>query len=503
MPPKRPLPIKHLAAAAAVGLIACAAALPLRDPSPKLPPSAPVSAAPPHEDGPPPIPKPCSLHFTDGEGVNALERVVRDAVLRARFEDALDIGPIEGGCGQTDDPDAGACSASPLPHRPSVDVAVIAFHPGCPTTYANVMMGRHFEGVRVIRRDPSTLAARGVRHRAWDQKRWDKKGGAEPPSAAREDPILRTPKDPTAVDFVVPYPASSFKVMVAVKALQLVDRSALELDDPIGIGEQTRPLRAWMEDMITWSDDTSTQAIVKKLHDLGAMDTFNETFEDLGLSTLQINGTDKKTGRGWHPGKIHMTAWDTARLLWLLEERPPSGAMVRETPLWNAPSGKRVNVGFLSQESKTMLLDWLAAQAYHDVLSATSLCGVPAAPRGIPALLPSRWLGPSGGMRIDPARIPAITTCNEQARVTFAHKTGLTLNFGSDVGIVRGIPGRAERHYIITFFSNLGYRAVDEPSVPRPSPCQAQGICYTRRIAAMAAQIDGAIAEAVEPTRAR
>ena len=83
--------------------------------------------------------------------------------------------------------------------------------------------------------------------------------------------------------------------------------------------------------------------------------------------------------------------------------------------------------------------------------------------------------------------------------MTFAHKTGLTENFGSDAGIVRGIPGRARRHYIVSFFSNLGYRYTDADKASDADPCRNLGICYTQRIAALGSAIDAALRAALEP----
>jgi len=168
-----------------------------------------------------------------------------------------------------------------------------------------------------------------------------------------------------------------------------------------------------------------------------------------------------------------MSAWDTARLLWLLDPDAPS-------PAWKTPAGAPVDAGFLKPESRRLLLDLLAEQAFHDALSTTALCKMPRTRKGIPALMPERWIDGEGRPVVAIGRgvadrlvaadagTPAdelgadVRECNAQAEVTFAHKTGLTENFGSDVGIVRGIPGRARRHYIVSFFSNLGFSWPDQ-----------------------------------------
>jgi hypothetical protein len=300
-----------------------------------------------------------------------------------------------------------------------------------------------------------------------------------------------------------------FKLLIAVKILELVDRGVLGIADRVVLGRRTRTTREWMADMITVSDDESTRALVKKLHDAGEEDGTNALFAALGLSSLQIHDTSPETGRNWQPGRIHMSAWDTARLLWLLDPDAPS-------PAWKTPAGGPVNPGFLGPESRRLLLELLGDQAFHDALSTTALCRMPRTRKGIPALMPERWIDRDGRPVVAIGRGVAdrlvvdagapsdaqgadVRECNARAEVTFAHKTGLTENFGSDAGIVRGIPGRARRHYIVSFFSNLGYRYTDADKASEADPCRDLGICYTQRIAALGAAIDTALRAALEP----
>jgi hypothetical protein len=357
-------------------------------------------------------------------------------------------------------------------------------------TFANAMMSRSAPGVHLASIDPESLAVRGVRYRAWDQARWDAAETDDTAALPDLGDVVPPPAEPSFT-LDVPYPASNFKLLVAVFTLSLVDRGALRLDGEIAFNKKKRPLREWLKDMITWSDDESTQAIVKALHAMKRMEELNPFFARLGLSTLQIHDTSPRNGRNWQPGRIHMTAWDTARLLWLLDpEAPP--------PSW------RVEGAFLRPESRALLMDLLGEQAFHDVLSTTALCGMERTARGIPALYPSRWIGADGRAQVESgAHGGDIRPCNTEAQVTFAHKTGLTLNFGSDAGIVRGIPGRARRHYLIAFFSNLGHRYTDPDKASGPNPCRELGICYTQRIGALGAAIDAALTRVMDPSPAR
>jgi hypothetical protein len=89
----------------------------------------------------------------------------------------------------------------------------------------------------------------------------------------------------------------------------------------------------------------------------------NADFRRLGLDTLQINGTDPRTGGNWQPGKIHWTALDTARLLWLIDGAPDDDV------LWQTPEGDPVTSAELSDSCGTYLKDLLAQQEYNKALT--------------------------------------------------------------------------------------------------------------------------------------
>ncbi|HEY9749532.1 MAG TPA: hypothetical protein V6C63_12685, partial [Allocoleopsis sp.] len=140
----------------------------------------------------------------------------------------------------------------------------------------------------------------------------------------------------------------------------------------------------------------------------------------------------------------------------------------------------------------------LARQGFNEVLSTSNFCNAPNTRPGIPSPVPAEWINPSDGtVTVD--GIPYgqdVRPCNAAAEVSFAHKTGLTFNYGSDAGIVRSLPGKPYRHYVIAFIANLGYRYTDPVFADRTSfPCfdAVGGICYTQRIPAVAKQIDSSI----------
>jgi hypothetical protein len=145
----------------------------------------------------------------------------------------------------------------------------------------------------------------------------------------------------------------------------------------------------------------------------------NDRLADLGLPTLQVNHTQRHGGwrnaDGAGVGQIHMTAWDTVRLLWLLDAQAPP-------PPW-LPAGSRL----LQPATRDRLRAVLAAQQLDEVLSSGSLRGVPGWVAGAP----------------DAPR--------------FAHKTGNTNSYTSDAGIVAAAPdGRG--HAIVAVITSLGRR---------------------------------------------
>lgn len=232
-------------------------------------------------------------------------------------------------------------------HMPNVDVAVIELDAeGRPVAAANVLLSRDYPKGQAVPLDAQTLGAKPVRFTKWDLERWDdKKGWADAPAsddlvAGREGAPLR---------FMAPYPASLFKILIAYRVMRLVDRGELTLDTPYRFLRDTedkgeRPLRAWLEPMIVESNNTATEALVKLLHERGAMEGLNAEYAALGLGTLQVNGTSPVTGRNWQPGSLHMTAMDTAKLFLLINGGPGV--------LWRTREGRAVTAAELSEPAR-------------------------------------------------------------------------------------------------------------------------------------------------------
>lgn len=299
-----------------------------------------------------------------------------------------------------------------------------------------------------------------------------------------------------------PYPASTFKLLVAVQVLRLLDQGRLTLAQrtvnqapgaacieggllPAVGAEPT--ISGALEAMITYSDNTSTCLLLQQLHVMGQLDPssnlLNATFARLGMSTLQINDTDPVTGARWGVGSIDMTAMDTARMLLLLQ----GGRLSLQDRGGVEPDQ------LLSKRSRAILLSLMGQQGFNEVLSTTNWCGLTYPHQGIPAKVPDRWIGADGTVTVD--GIPYgqdVRPCNATAQVRFAHKTGLTENYGSDAGIVTALAGQDGRRYIVTVFTNVGYRYSDASQANTDGfPCfTSPGVCYSEKFADLGKAVD-------------
>jgi len=297
-------------------------------------------------------------------------------------------------------------AGQPVQAFPNIDLAVVRFAPAAAPRWANVMFSReHPQGVAAaieaqagpllgVRFDADLQGAGGVSvawqpGADWQQLPWQLLHGSGP---------LR---------MVAPYPASLLKLMVAVGLGLAVDA-----------GRATWPqVLPTLEPMITVSDNDATDQCVMLLHHTGMVDTLNQRLQQATLHTLQLNRTTSaggwRNGQGSGVGHIHMTAWDTVRLLWLLDADAPPAPWL---PAGHAP--------LLQPTTRDGLRALLARQQLDEILSSGALRDVPGWVPGLPDA-------------------PA-----------FAHKTGTTENYASDAGIVK----LGSTHYLVALLSNLGSR---------------------------------------------
>ncbi|NBU87853.1 MAG: hypothetical protein EBS16_01360 [Betaproteobacteria bacterium] len=374
----------------------------------------------------------------------------------------------------------------PLQAFPSIDLAVVAFPSKGSPVWANVLFSReHPQGV-VAQMAPAAGAILNIRFLA-DLRDAQGVSVAWLPGADWRQWPWRTLAGSGPLDMVAPYPASLLKLMVAVGVGMAVDWGLCRWDQSWPFAGQARTIAQWGEDMIVTSSNESTSALVALLHalglineqpDPGARHALHQAFESRGLLTLRLAGTRKDgawgNAAGAGVGQIQMTAWDTARLLWLLDPRAPLAPWPGASPL-------------LSPQSRDRVLAWLADQGLHEILSSGLLQGLPDHQSGIPAQLPLRWRDGPDAIQVGDRRLPGdVRAWNERSQVTFWHKTGTTENYASDAGIVQGVPPH-QRHYLVALLTNLGTRYASDPSC-----------ATTWRLPMLGAAIDTALATWLE-----
>jgi hypothetical protein len=318
------------------------------------------------------------------------------------------------------------CGGAPVAHFPSIDLAVVSFAPGRPPAWGNVLFSREHPQGLVAAIGDAAGAVHDIRFDA-DQRNADLDSTAWLPEADWCSmtwlPIVAAPG--AAHRVVAPYPASLLKLLVAVGVGLGVDRGA-------------GGWPAALEPMIVVSDNDATTACVGWLHRHDLVELLNARLAELGLATLQLRGTRRDGGwrnaDGAGVGQIHMTAWDTARLLWLLDADAPPAPWL--------PAG----AALLQPATRDHLRGVLSRQQLDEVLSSGSLVGTPGWVEGLPDA------------------------------PHFAHKTGSTANYSSDAGIVR-FEGC---HYIVALISSLGQRYAPHERCASPWRVQALGAAVHR-----------------------
>ncbi len=430
----------------------------------------------------------------DVRGTSKVGRHLRQAMDDLKFQEVLDTAPPSSAQARVQqnpvdkdrDPRARVSTAAapqPIVQQPQLDATVIELdRRGRPVSSGTVLMSPLYKNGVVVPVDRN-LSTTSVRWRQWDDAGWYKNKG--------QGTIDVVPgRENAPIDHMLDYPASVLKLMVNFGVLRLADQGTIKLDDtysyePAQIsslcgGASRKTIRQYMDASLTYSSNGASCALIKMLHDHQAIDPLNQTFQDLGLETLQLKGTNPVNGGRWS-NSITMSSLDTAKLLTLVNGAPGR--------VWTAPNGKPVTSAVLSAESRKFFKDELVQQGFNDMLSSANWCGGDYPAPGIPNAVPSRWIGADGTVTVDGNKFGRdVRPCNEKAEVSFAHKTGWVNNTAADAGIVRALPGKGGRSYVVVVFSNLGTQYVD---AGRPAtPPGIYPFSYTEKFAKLGRLID-------------
>ena len=501
-----------------------------------------------------------------------LNNALMQSVATVDFENVVDLGPTftEDSCPITEPACQHGRAAIGKKKFPQIDLAVIAFQPNCKKNVvgSNVFFSRDFPNGIAATFDPSTAAVNNVKMYRWTQERFDEGRVVKTsPWFEKVPEAWKTPHTPTdllnpeagrgSVSFMSPYPASVFKILVAIRVLQKLEEQgplAQQLDNKFTYDFGTADLtddvtltfRQFLDAMIQWSGNKATAAMIQYLHKKGdivesdlkdqsgypaappKLNKLNELFAKLGLPSLQMNRTRLLDGLWGNRdtmylkdsssvSHISMPAWDTARLLWVM--RTLNSTPDNERPQWSSPgsNGKKLNTSIVSDEIKQLFWANLKNQLFHEVLSNTIHCNQPTGGAfGVPALLPQKWIS-EGQLKLPVGAYPfqfaadelkgdynfskKIGDCQKSAEVEFASKTGLTSVSGSQAGLVKGLSERGfKREYIVVLNSSLGSRFTDSDRLDaeRVIPCFDKTLCYTNRINQLGANIDASLKKWLE-----
>ncbi|WP_216651139.1 serine hydrolase [Actinomadura litoris] len=410
----------------------------------------------------------------DAKRTGKVGQHLRQAIEGLRFQEVLDTAPPSTAQARSarnpvdkelnaDRRVASVAAPQPIAQQPQMDATVIELdRRGRPVSSGTVLMSPLYKDGVVVPVDRN-LSTKSVRWRQWDDAGWYKNKG--------QGTIDVVPgRENAPIDHMLDYPASVLKLMVNFGVLRLVDQGKVKLDDtysyepsPISSlcgGASKKTIRQYMDASLTYSSNAASCALIKMLHDNQAIDPLNQTFQDLGLETLQLKGTNPANGGRWS-NSVTMSSLDTAKLLTLINGAPGR--------VWTAPDGKPVTRAVLSTESRKFFLSELGQQGFNDMLSSANRCGGDYPAPGIPNAVPSRWIGEDGTVTVDGNKFGQdVRPCNAKAEVAFAHKTGWVNNTAADAGIVRALPGKGGRSYVVVVFSNLGTQYVDagRPATP-------------------------------------
>ena len=380
---------------------------------------------------------------------------------------------------------ASAAAAAPLPisQQPQIDASILELDAaGHIVSSGTVLMSPQYpHGVVVpVDTDYHTTA---VRYRQWDDAGWYT-------NHAQGTIDIVPGREAAALDFMSPYPASVLKLMVNFGVLRLVDQGVITLDDtynyqPTTISSLCGPassntIRAYIDASLTASNNAASCALVKMLWDHDAVTGLNQQFQDLGLETLHLANTNPVNGGRWG-NPVTMTSLDTAKLLALINGGPGT--------LWTTPAGVPVTKAALSDSSRALFASELGQQGWNWMLSTTNYCGRGYPVAGIAQTTADRWLAADGTMTVDGNYFGQdVRPCNQAAQVSFKHKTGWVNNSAADAGIVKSLPGKAGRRYIVAVFSNLGDQYQD-PQRPA-TPAGVVPVEYTQKFAQLGQAID-------------
>jgi hypothetical protein len=381
-------------------------------------------------------------------------------------------------------------TALPSPFLPQVDLSVIEISKNNKILAAcNILYDRdHPEGYEVQLNRRTITANNQVSFNVWREERWINPELWNKPPAAID--VITNPPNPI-FSFMLPYPASCLKTMIAFIFMTLVDEGKIKLNSIITYQETGCPpapnnipksnlLSVWLTQMITISENFDQKVLLQYLYLNNELKNSQDKFNNLGLNALKFGPTlNPKCGQNSYDGFFGMGSIDTSKLLLIIFG--VTGV------LWTTLDGKKICADkVLSKKSQKFLQNILYNNAFAEVLNPVGLCGSPYKIQGFKTCVPPQFIGANNNLVVPLPEIGFIldfgydmSNCLKKANTRFAHNTGLTDFAGGDHGYVSKCK-KCNKKYIITIHTSAGKNFADpELANAKPNACDEYNICYS------------------------
>ena len=392
-------------------------------------------------------------------------------------------------------------TALPSPFLVQVDLSVIEISKKNKIIGAcNILYDRDNPEGYEVKLDRKTITANDqISFNIWREDRWKDPVLWNKPPAPID--VITDPPNPK-LRFMLPFPASCLKTMVAFTCMTLVDEGKLTLYSIITYQEKdcepapagvpkSNYLGVWLNQMITISENFSASVLLQYLYLANELEKSQDKFNNIGLNALKFGPPlIPECGKNWYDGFFAMGANDTSKLLLII-----FGVCGK---LWTTLDGKQIYANeILSKKSQKFLQNLLYNYAFAEVLNPVGLCGSPYKIQGFQTKVPPQFIGSNNHLVVylpeDDFTLDFgydMSSCLKEANTQFAHKTGLTEFAGGDHGYVRTIK-HCNKKYIITLHTSAGSKFADpELANAKPDACTEYGICYSNAFSKIADNIN-------------
>lgn len=392
-------------------------------------------------------------------------------------------------------------NALPSPFLPQVDISVIIISPNkCIKAAANILYDRdNPNGFSVCLSREKLTANNNVKFFVWREDRWLNSEIWNSPIPKKD--VLTNPLNPK-LQFMLPYPGSCLKTLIAFYFMKLIEQNKIKLSDIITYDTNDCPsppipsetplsasLNEWLTQMITVSYNFAAIVLLQYLFKFDYLEKANNYFKSIGLDTLYLEPSLPNCGRFWYDGKMGLGSLDICKLLMIVFG--VKGA------LWKVNSKFIYSKKELSVISQEYLQNLLANDAFAECLNPVAVCGSKYHQQGLPTTVPKQFIDKKTGSLSVPILDEGYTLnydydmypCLQNASLKFYHKIGLTDYTASDHGYIKKIDSNGN-HIIIALNTSAGILFQDyELRDQYPNACENLNLCFSNAFSKIAQSI--------------